>query len=97
MHRERRVNAAKKANELFNKDNIPADKSKWVTQGDGSSNSSTVDTGSDGSKGNTKDDCGPSEKKSSGGGFFGNDGTGEHSQNVPDGDWGIAWKPKRLA
>lgn len=96
MHRERRVNAAKKANELFNKDNIPADKSKWVTQGDGSSNSSTVDTGSDGSKGNTKDDCGPSEKKSSGGGFFGNDGTGEHSQNVPDGDWGIAWKPKDL-
>lgn len=93
MHRERRVNAAKKANELFNKDNIPADKSKWVTQGDGSSNSSTVDTGSDGSKGNTKDDCDNKEKKSVGGGAWGEDGTGEYSGN--NGSW-QAWKPDDL-
>lgn len=29
MHRERRLSAAKKANEMFNKDNIKADRSKW--------------------------------------------------------------------
>lgn len=93
MHRERRVNAAKKANELFNKDNIPADKSKWVTQGDGSSNSAVVDTGSDGSKGGSSDDCGTAEKKSVGGGAWGEDGTGEYSAN--NGSW-QAWKPDAL-
>ena len=93
MHRERRVNAAKKANELFNKDNIQADKSKWVTSGDGSSNASTVDTGSDGSKGNTEEDCDTTEKKSVGGGAWGDDGTGEYSAN--NGSW-QAWKPDAL-
>lgn len=36
MHRQRRTNAAKKANELFNKDDIKADKEKWPTKGGGS-------------------------------------------------------------
>ena len=96
MHRERRTDAAKRANELFNKENIKADKSKWVTNGSGTSNAATIDTGADGSKGNTKDDCGEPKKKSTGGGFFGKDGTGSHSQNVPEGSWGIAWKPNEL-
>lgn len=71
MHRERRLTAAKKANEVFNKSNAKADKSKWPING-GEPNG-TVSTTSTNGASKVTDSCEPT-KVSSGGSAV--DGTG---------------------
>lgn len=90
MHRERRLDAAKKANEIFNKDKVAADKSKWVTNGSGTSdNTNNISTKGDKSKSKSKCDT----SKSISGGAWGKDGTGTYSAN--NGSW-QAWTPDDL-
>lgn len=88
MHRERRLGAAKKANEIFNKNNIKADKSKWVA---GKSSSSEVNT--TGSQGATsvKNIC-SDDSGGTGSDKNAEDGTGK----VPADATAFAYKPQDL-
>lgn len=82
MHRERRTTAAKIANEMFNKENIPADRSKWPN-GSGSSNpANTANINGKSEKTSSTDECPQTKdkKKTAGGGAWGETGTGSHSQ-----------------
>lgn len=88
MHRERRLDAANKANAMFNKDNVKADRSKWPSE----SGSGTVTIKSD-SKSKSDEECG--NDSSSSGGAWGKDGTGKHSLSIPAG-FGLTYKPDEL-
>ena len=76
-----RLEWAKQANKVFNKDNVKADRSKWKF------GSSSGESGSSSSKKKSDDEC-PAHNKDSKAGW-GNDGTGSYSQA------GV-WKPEEL-
>lgn len=86
---------ARKANEVFNKDNVKADPSKWkFSDKAGTSTTSNISVESKNKGAGGEDDCGPTNSKKKKGGSYadwGNDGTGTHNYS----DWD-AWKPSEL-
>lgn len=59
MHRDRRLGAAQKANELFNKDNVKADKSKWKV--DSTDSAGSAGEAASASSTNSKEETDPCE------------------------------------
>lgn len=76
-----RLEWARQANKVFNKDNIKADRSKWKF------GSSSDEAGSSSSKKKSDDECPAGHKDAKAG--WGEDGTGTYSQ-------GGSWKPEEL-
>lgn len=95
FHAERAV-WAKRANEVFNKDNIKADKSKFKFDAGGTSNATASISVTSKEDKQAMADCNIKEEKKSTGGAWGKDGTGKHNQNVSSTSWGLAWKPEDL-